>query len=73
MFSFLDQRSDTLVVKWLTGSDHPVHRKIRNAYLPLITDVIEVDLVTGSSREIDIFNNESQPSDNMDEFLDSLK
>lgn len=72
MFSFLDQRSDTLAVNWLTGNEHPINRRIRNAYLPLITDVLEVR----SDREVyevDIFNNEKDPSDNMDEFLESLK
>src|SRR3989344_1779041 len=44
-------RDVTCLTAWLAG-DHYGFRRIRNAYLPEITDLISVDLKTGQGRDV---------------------
>lgn len=42
MIPYMVDGGEGLAVKWLVGLDHPTVRKIRNAYLPEITSLIDV-------------------------------
>lgn len=66
MFSFLypDPRGDTLVLFWLVGRSHYICRRIRNAYLPLITDFLEVG--PNGVKEIVLFDDGEEPVDTID-------
>lgn len=52
MSYMVDERNDGFVVVQLVGANHPTFRKIRNAYLPAITDLIEIDIVSGRGRDV---------------------
>lgn len=62
---------DNLVFSRLVGRKNPIMRKIRNAYLPEISNLIVIDTRTGGSKDIThtLFDGDEEACDQIDRIL----
>jgi len=61
---------DHLLLSWLVGSNHPLMRRIRNAYIPGMVDVLEGDMVDGiQDVSYKYFDGEREPVDELEDLI----
>lgn len=65
-------RSDSLIVHKIVGRNHPAIRRIRNAYLPGIVDLIVVDENGGRDMTHTLFDGEREACDQIEDIVRSM-
>jgi len=68
MIGYLGLDEEILLVRWLVGKDHYLMRRIRNAYLPGMLDVIIIDPTKGGQEQI-LFDGDKDPVDQFEELM----